>query len=211
MDIVNKPGYTPAMKPVRTRLQPADRRAQLLHHAIACFAEHGVARATQAQVAARAGVSVSAVYSYFRTRADLVAAVLAAVETAIVAMVEGVAASPGSARQVLTDLARQTAGMAADEPDLVRVWLDWSAGVRSETWPQFLLLQCRLHGLVAAILARNPGADPASPRLASAARLFVGGANTLALMRFEQVGAAELDLFLDQMVTGTLAALAPPA
>ena len=44
------------MKPARTRLPPADRRVQLLGHAVACFAEHGVARATQAQVAARAGV-----------------------------------------------------------------------------------------------------------------------------------------------------------
>lgn len=198
-------------KPVRTRLSPADRRGQLLHHAVACFADHGVARATQAQVAARAGVSVSAVYSYFRTRADLVDAVLGAVATAIIAMVESAAATPGPARAVLTDLARQTAGMADDQPDLVRVWLDWSAGVRADTWPQFVALQQHLHRLVAGILARHPDAGVDDARVASAARLFVGGAHTLALMRFENVGAADRDIFVDQMVGGTLAALLPSA
>ena len=42
---------------------------------------------TAQQVAERAGVSVSAVYSYFRTRADLVTAVLDAVAAAIIAKV----------------------------------------------------------------------------------------------------------------------------
>lgn len=194
-------------KPARTRLLPADRRAQLLAHAIACFAEHGVARATQAQVAARAGVSVSAVYSYFRTRADLVDAVLNVVADSIIAMVESAAELPGSAEAVLTVLAGQTARMADDQAELVRVWLDWSAGVRADTWPQFVALQSRLHSLLESILARYPGADPADPRLASAARLFVGGAHTLALMRFENVDAAKRDVFITQMVGGALAGL----
>ncbi len=196
-------------KPARSRLPPADRRAQLLAHAIACFADHGLARATQAQVAARAGVSVSAVYSYFRTRADLVDAVLAAVASAILDMVETATASSGPADAVLTELARQTAGMAAAQPDLVRVWLDWSAGVRADTWPQFLDLQRRLQGLVAAVLARTSDAppEPSDARLASAARLFVGSAHTLALMHFEQVGAEELQICITQMVSGSIAGL----
>lgn len=198
-------------RPPRTRLPPADRREQLLHHAIACFADHGIARATQAQVAARAGVSVSAVYFYFRTRADLVDAVLGVVADSILAMVEGVVVQPGPAKAVLAELALRTAGMADDQPELVRVWLDWSAGVRADTWPQFVALQSRLHRRVASILARDPGADPADPdgrhRLASAARLFVGGAHTLALMRFENVDAAGRDIFIAQMVGGALAGL----
>jgi TetR/AcrR family hemagglutinin/protease transcriptional regulator len=202
-------------KPARSRLSPADRRAQLLAHAIACFADHGLARATQAQVAARAGVSVSAVYSYFRTRPDLVDAVLAAVEVAILEMVERATATSGSSQAVLTELARQTAGMAAAQPDLVRVWLDWSAGVRADTWPQFLDLQRRLQAMVATLLARSPDApaNPSDPRLLSAARLFVGGAHTLALMHFEDVSAEDLRVFITQMVGGSLAALAaqPPA
>lgn len=191
-------------KPARTRLLPADRRAQLVGHAIACFADHGIARATQAQVAERAGVSVSAVYSYFRTRADLVTAVLDAVAAAIVAMVAESDAPTAPVRDALTTLARHTADMAVDQPDVVRVWLDWSTGVRADVWPRFLALQGQLQGHVGAILAREAAAGPA---LATAARLFVGGAHTLALMRFEQVSAAELALFIDQMVGGTMAAI----
>jgi TetR/AcrR family hemagglutinin/protease transcriptional regulator len=195
--------------PTRTRLAPDDRRAQLLGHAVACFADHGIARATQAQVAARAGVSVSAVYSYFRTRADLVAAVLETVETRIVAMVEAALATPAPPVAALTRLATHTADMAVQQPEIVRVWLDWSTGVRADVWPAFLLLQGRLRTLVETILRTmdNDGQPPPHHLVTSAARLFVGGAHTLALMRFEAVSAAELALFIDQMVGGVAAAL----
>jgi TetR/AcrR family hemagglutinin/protease transcriptional regulator len=195
--------------PPRTRLAPDDRRAQLLGHAIACFAEHGIARATQAQVAARAAVSVSAVYSYFRTRADLVAAVLETVESRIVTMVEAALATPAPPVLTLTRLATHTADMAVEQPDVVRVWLDWSTGVRADVWPAFLLLQGRLRALVETILRTigNDGLPPPDQQVASAARLFVGGAHTLALMRFEAVSTAELALFIDQMVAGVVASL----
>ena len=70
----------PHTRPARTRLPPEQRRTQLLTCAIAAAAEHGLARVTHAHVAERAGVSVSAVHSYFRTRDDLVGATLAEVE-----------------------------------------------------------------------------------------------------------------------------------
>jgi TetR/AcrR family transcriptional regulator, hemagglutinin/protease regulatory protein len=198
--------------PRRTRLAPDDRRAQLIGHALATFADHGIARATQAQVAARAGVSVSAVYSYFRTRADLVTAVLDAVETAISDMVSASLASPAPAPIALTRLATRTADMALDQPEIVRVWLDWSAGVRADTWPRFLLLQAQLHRQVETLFP-SP-ADPADAhalhRRASAARLFVGCAHTLALMHFENIELADRALFIDQMVAGSLAAAAGP-
>ena len=198
-------------KPARTRLPPEDRRAQLVRHAVASFAEHGIARATQAQVAARAGVSVSAVYSYFRTRADLLTAVLEAVESTIVTMVEGAIANSAPPAEALALLATRTADMALQEPDVVRVWLDWSTGVRADVWPQFLLLQRRLHGLVESVLVRGEDGVPVPPGLSikSAARLFVGGAHTLALMRFEDVGETEMRVFIDQMVGGVLRVLPP--
>jgi TetR/AcrR family transcriptional regulator, hemagglutinin/protease regulatory protein len=193
-------------KPVRTRLSPTDRRAQLIRHAIGSFADHGIARATQAQVAARAGVSVSAVYSYFRTRGDLVEAVLDAVAAEITAMVAGALSTAAPLPTALGELARRTAAMAVDDPDLVRVWLDWSTGVRADTWPTFLLLQRRLQGLVETMLLQGQPGAPVDAVTRSAARLFVGGAHTLALMRFENIDAAALELFIEQMVGGVLAA-----
>lgn len=194
-------------KPARTRLSPDERRAQLIRHAVACFADHGIARATQAQVAARAGVSVSAVYSYFRTRADLVAAVLEFVETTIAAMVTDALSATMPALEALTNLAGHTADMALNEPDTVRVWLDWSTGVRADVWPQFLMLQNQLRVLVESVLVRASAPAPDMLLIKSTARLFVGGAHTLALMRFENVSETELHLFIDHMVGGALAAL----
>ncbi len=194
-------------KPARTRLSPDERRAQLIRHAVACFADHGIARATQAQVAARAGVSVSAVYSYFRTRADLVAAVLEFVETTIAAMVADALSAPLPALEALTNLAGRTADMALQEPDTVRVWLDWSTGVRADVWPQFLMLQNQLRVLVESVLVRASAPTPDMLLIKSTARLFVGGAHTLALMRFENVSETELHRFIDHMVGGALAAL----
>ena len=204
--------WNPTMtkRPARTRLAPEDRRAQLVLHAVGCFADHGIARATQAQVAERAGVSVSAVYSYFRTRADLVDAVLETVAATIVAMVAAATATPGKPLEVLTELATRTADMALHEPDTVRVGLDWSTGVRADVWPRFLVLQRQLQALVASVLVRDGAAVPADVAVKSAARLFVGGAHTLALMRFEDVDDTELKVFIDQMVGGVLRVLPPP-
>jgi TetR/AcrR family hemagglutinin/protease transcriptional regulator len=192
--------------PPRTRLSPEDRRAQLLQHALASFADHGIARATHAHVAARAGVSVSAVYSYFRTRADLVAAVLHAVEATIETMVQSALTTPHPAPEALTILAGKTAEMALQEPHTVRIWLDWSTGVSAEAWPQFLLMQARLHALIETVITRSPGALPTNPPAAikAAARIFVGSAHTLALMQFEAVPKVELDAFIAQMVSGVL-------
>ena len=192
--------------PARTRLSPDDRRAQLLQHAIAAFAEHGVARATHAHVAARAGVSVSAAYAYFRTRPALVTAVLDAVAAQIAAMVADSLNGPQAPLPTLVRLATSTADMAATSPDTVRVWLDWSTGVRSDGWPQFLALQQALQQQVAVVLrAAAPGRPTAD--IQSAARLFVGCAHTLALMRFEDVDADARARFISQMVGGVLAVL----
>ncbi|MGL4542376.1 MAG: hypothetical protein ACRCUI_07695, partial [Polymorphobacter sp.] len=145
-----------------------------------------------------------------RTRADLVDAVLETVAVMIVAMVADAVATPGNPQQVLTALATRTAGMAVDEPDAVRVWLDWSSGVRADVWPAFLVLQRRLQALVASVLVGDGVPLAADVAVRSAARLFVGGAHTLALMRFEAVDDAELKVFIDQMVGGVLRVLPPP-
>lgn len=193
-------------RPPRTRLAPDARRAQLLAEAIVASADHGIARVTHAHVAARAGVSVAAVHVYFRTRPDLVTAVLDAVAAAITAMVAESLSHPEPPTDALLRLATNTAAMAETVPDTVRVWLDWSSGVRADTWPRFLALQHALQAEVAGLLGRCASAAPAAS-IASAARLFVGCAHTLALMKFEDVDPAARDLFIRHMVGGTLAGL----
>jgi TetR/AcrR family transcriptional regulator, hemagglutinin/protease regulatory protein len=195
---------TPPARPPRTRLPPEQRRQQLLHCAIAAAAEHGVARLTHAHVAERAGVSVSAVHSYFRTRDDLVAATLAEVEAYLMAWVASVAGQPGSARQALSDLVDRFDAEAREAPDPVKVWLDWSTGFRADVWPRYLLMQDRLIAAIEKLFLRGRKAGEFGRGLnaRAAARLYVGGGITVALMRFAGAGEREIRTVIGHLLAG---------
>lgn len=186
----------------RTRLLPEERRAQLLVCAVAAFAEHGVARATHSHVAERAGVSVSAVHSYFRTREDLVAAVLGVVENYLLAVSAESLEGQKTVYEALMTLARRFANAAIEQPDLIKVWLDWSTGVRADVWPHYMEVLDQLHGMAQKVLARGKREGVISEKLnvKAAARLYNGGGHTVALMQFAGAGRRELDIFIDQLV-----------
>lgn len=192
----------PAAKPRRTRLQPDERRAQLVACAIPAFAEHGLARATHSHVAERAGISVSTVHFYFRTREDLVDAVLSAVEVQQRDLVRGTLDGPGSVRDCLTALAVRFADEARDEPDLIKVWLDWSTGVRADLWPRYIALNESFNEQAQKVLARGKRDGSVSPHLnvKAAARLYIGGGHTVALMQFAGASQREFDIFIEQLV-----------
>ncbi len=193
---------TTKIKARRTRLLPGERRAQLTHCAVAALAEHGVARATHSHVAERAGVSVSAVHSYFRTRDDLVSAALGEVEAYLLEIVSD---SLGGSRPVydaLVLLATRFAQDAREKPDVIKVWLDWSTGVRADVWPRYLAVLDRLHEMAQKVFARGKreGLLADGLNLRAAARLYIGGGHTVALMQFAGVSRRELDAFIDQLV-----------
>lgn len=189
----------------RTRLAPEERRAQLLKCALSVFAEQGIARATHSHVAERAGVSVSAVHSYFRTRDDLVTATLLEVEHYLDSMPDTLQrhASPYDA---LIDLGRTFVQEAESDPDMIKVWLDWSTGVGLDVWPNYLQVLERLHGAVEKILSdgKRAGLVPDDVDNKAAARIYIGGGHTVALMKFAGVSQREIDLSIDQLVGGIL-------
>ncbi len=188
----------------RTRLPPEQRRSQLLTCAIAAAAEHGVARVTHAHVAERAGVSVSAVHSYFRTRDDLVGATLAEVEAYLMTLVVEVVRQPGTALQALTDLVARFDREARENADPVKVWLDWSTGFRADVWPRYLLMQERLIGAIEKLFSQGcetgQFGHELNPR--AAARLYVGGGITVALMRFAEASEREIETVIGHLLAG---------
>lgn len=190
----------------RTRLQPEERRTQLLTCAISAFAEHGVARATHSHVAARAGVSIPAVHSYFRTREDLVAATLGEVEIYLIDIVSTSLGAPKPVYEVLTMLATRFGQDAQEKPDMIKVWLDWSTGVGAEVWPRYLDVLESLHEMARKVFARGKreGLLPASLNVKAAARIYLGGGHTVALMQFAGAGPRELEVFTDQLVRGVM-------
>ena len=200
-----------ATKPKRTRLQPDARRAQLVVCAVSAFAEHGLARGTHSHVAERAGVSVSAVHSYFRTREDLVEVALNEVETHLLEMVLGALGGKGTVQECLEALATQFTQSARVDPDLFKVWLDWSTGVRADLWPRYVKLNDRFVEAAQKLLARGKreGVVPDHLNVKAAARLYIGGGYTATLMQFAGVSKREIDQFTRHLVISAMGM--PPA
>lgn len=196
-----------AVRTVRTRLTPEARRAQLLDCALAAFAENGVARATHSHVAERAGVSVPAVHSYFRTRDDLVAAVLGEVEVYLLDIVSTSLGGSKTVAEALKTLAVRFAAAARENPDVIKVWLDWSTGVRADVWPHYMQLLEKLHRIARRVFSRGKreGLLPASLNVKAAARLYLGGGHTLALMQFADTSESEVEALIALIVTSIMA------
>jgi TetR/AcrR family hemagglutinin/protease transcriptional regulator len=190
----------------RTRLQPEERRAQLLRCSLAAFAEYGIARATHSHVADRAGVSASAVYSYFRTRDDLVSATLGEVEAYLDGLLLTTLGGSLPVEQALMTLAERFTRDADEKPDMIKVWLDWSTGVGSDTWPRYLEVLDRLHEGAQKVFARGKRENvlPQSLDVKAAARIYIGGGHTVALMQFAGVQRADADKLIHQLVRGVM-------
>ena len=197
---------TTAARTVRTRLSPQARRAQLLDCALAAFAEHGVARATHSHVAERAGVSVPAVHSYFRTRDDLVAAVLGEVEAYLIEIVSRSLGGPKPVHEALEALAVNFSRDAKEKPDMIKVWLDWSTGVRADVWPRYMDVLDRLHGIAEKVLERGKreGVIPPALNVKAAARAYLGGGHTVALMQFSGAKPREFEAIIDHLVRSAM-------
>ena len=123
------------------RLPPADRHHQLLDAAIRAFAQRGISRTAHADVAKIADVSAATVFSYFRTRALLVQAVLEAVARYYEDMADRFHRPERSPPRALLDHAIAFATSVESDPDHARIVLEWSTAIREESWPLFLRFQ----------------------------------------------------------------------
>ena len=103
------------------------RRRQIMDAAITCFAREGFHRATMQDIVAETGLSAGAIYRYFRSKEDIVAAIAAehhAAEAAALAEAGG----GGDVRAALRDLVEVSLGRLADPAEqrwrrvTVQVW-----------------------------------------------------------------------------------------
>lgn len=111
----------------RRRLEPKERRAQLLHHAMAAFAEAGIERAVHADVASRANVSTPTVFKYFPTRNALVDAVSSEIEDTFwdIGNLKSQAIKL-EASEMARVLASALSDLCVERPNLMKVALLWS-------------------------------------------------------------------------------------
>lgn len=188
------------------RLAPEARRAQLLRCAVAAFAAMGLERATHAETARLAKVSVPTAFVYFPTREDLVAAVLSEVERFLDRIVEASMSLDAPPKERLTALAQAFAHAADGPGDLSRVWLDWSTAVRADVWPSYLKVQERIVARVTEAVTEHRAGKSRKPIVAdeSAARMFVGSGHTVALMKLAGAPEKYIDRLIGVVVAATL-------
>jgi TetR/AcrR family hemagglutinin/protease transcriptional regulator len=166
-----------------SRLSRPQRQQQLLDCALAAFARDGIGRAGHAQVAELAGVSVPTVFKYYPTREALVDAVFDRVERTFLTLARTAHRGSRPSREAFHDHARGFIRIAREQPDVVKVWLEWSASIREDVWPRLLELEEKLNRILARTIQQDRDA-PSDLTAIEAARAVHGVAHILAHMIF---------------------------
>ncbi len=183
------------------RLDPSERRPQLLQCALRVFARRGLGSARHAEIAREAKVSVPTVFFYFPSREALVKAVLDEVARFLTDMTVEIHASSRPAPEIVLAHAKAFADSVDTHPDYARVWLDWSTAMREEIWPLYLDFQENIVGIIANTIRRWQRANGRPEEEAEDdARLIVGSAHMIAQMKFTRCSPEKVDHFLRTLV-----------
>lgn len=195
-----------AKKPVRQRLSNEARRAQLLGCALDVFARRGLGEARHSEIALEAGVAVATVFFYFPTREALVDAVLDEVDRFLIQMAATTHAGNAPADRVLLHHIRTFAASVETSPSHARIWLDWSTAVREQVWQRYLDFLERMLAIVRGTLERGQreGTIASTSDADDQARLLVGSAHMLALMKFAGSPADKLEHFFATLMEAVI-------
>ncbi|MGB0956598.1 MAG: TetR/AcrR family transcriptional regulator [Panacagrimonas sp.] len=181
------------------------RTRQLLDCAITAFAERGTARAGHADVARLAGVSVATVFEYFPTREALLDAVLSDIERFLFAVM-AVGTDAADTRGRVLEIFHAFQGCVDNQPHHMRVWLDWSTSIREDVWPHYVEVQERIIDMFEEMIEADRAAGAISPAVIAgdAARILVGQAHMIVMMRFAHVDQQTVIRFIDHMIDSAL-------
>ena len=183
------------------RLHPKERQEQLEKFIVKAVAQHGISRVTHSHVAKLAGVSVSTIHYYFHKRQNLVDAAIKQVEDFLIEIFT-VNLGQDSVVDAMTDLAAAFVKEGFGNPELIKVWLDWSAGINQNVWRDYQNLLENLHERVRKILARGKREKllPKDFNTMAATRLYIGSGHTLQLMIFDGASERDLSIFQENML-----------
>lgn len=178
--------------PNRRRLDPNARRAQLLEHAIAAFAEAGIERAVHADVAVRAKVSTPTVFKYFPTRGALVDAVLSEIEDAFVDF-GGMKSSGASLelKELTLKVTDTISDLCVERPNLMKVALAWSVAFSPVRARYKAFENSRLRGIQNFLKTDEP--DP------SDARILLSGLFLFVRMHFDDTSKETRERYVDRL------------
>jgi TetR/AcrR family hemagglutinin/protease transcriptional regulator len=193
-------------KAPRRRLPPDERRAQLLAIAIDVFAERGLGAARHAEIAERAGVSVSTVFVYFPTREDLVRDVLDAVAEFFLGLLEHAHSQVAPCADVLRTIGERFLELLKTHRSHVLVWLEWGSAVREDVWPAYRAFTERAVGLTHQTLLRGQreGSVAANADTESLARLFASSSQSIARLQLSDVDPDTIRRFQETLLRAVL-------
>lgn len=128
----------------RRRLNPSQRKRLLMEHAIKVFSRRGIGRAGHTEIAQIAGVSVATVFNYFKTREALVEEVLEEVESFLIKLSNQALKKSREPEETLEACISTFLDACHQNPDYIKIWLEWSSSIREDIWPMYLAFQERL-------------------------------------------------------------------
>lgn len=174
----------------RRRLQPEERKRLLLTKAVEVFANRGIGRGGHTEIAEIGGVSVATVFNYFKTREALVEAVLSEVESYLLSLAESVYAEVDNPLEAIFTHMKAFMQACEDNPNYIKVWLEWSASVRDETWPSYIDFQNKLLDIITKQIDKGIKTGVLEQGLAprERARWALGNAQMLVSMIFDPAG-----------------------
>jgi Transcriptional regulator len=108
--------------PIFDRL-PEDKRMRVLYSAKKAFAESGFTGANVNDIAKDAGISVGALYKYFRSKDDIFLAIIDASRDQLEGMIDQVLKSEKSFLGRVEALLRLAISSSQDDPDIVRIYI----------------------------------------------------------------------------------------
>lgn len=174
----------------RRRLNPSQRKRLLMENAIKVFSRRGIGRAGHTEIAQLASVSVATVFNYFNTRETLVEEVLDEVETFLIKLSIQAMKKGREPEETLEACISTFLDACHENPDYIKIWLEWSSSVREDTWPLYLAFQERLLELLTVQIdyaIENELLEPGLPA-SDRARWALGNLHMLVSMVFSPDG-----------------------
>ena len=141
------------------QMAPNERRQQLLDVAIHVFAEKGIDGARHGDVARAAGVSVPTVHAYFKTRNDLVSAVLQAVGRYIIDVTIVPFTNGSTLDERMLESGQNLIRTVPVNSDYFKIWVMWSAYFGDPIREEYLQFEEEVLASLCQLLTGNPAAE----------------------------------------------------
>ena len=196
-----------AKNTVQRRMEADRRRAQLLECAIRVAGRRGLGSSLHAATAREAHVSVATVFAYFRTRGELLRAIVGDLVRFYADLLKSYQEEADKpAPELIHDFLRASALTARTDPDRVRIWLDWASTVGSEIWPLYLAFHDTQVNQIDAVIRRGQreGSIPKNVDSGDAARILFASGHTVAQMMFSRTPDRAVRRFQENVVVSSL-------